>query len=232
VADDSVRKEEGYPMLGARRAAFYTAIILIIGIACVVPFTGCGGGGGGGGGSADVTGRVLDDGTLDAVSGATVSVSGRNAVTNINGFFVISGAQTGSPAFTINAASYDTLNSPPPVPLAPGANDISATPFFLQPTRLGSNRGAVTGIVQTLGGAPVGNASVSVQAGGQPFTAKSKTSGGFTVYNVLFGPGSLSAAGSLGEGTYGPAGITVDQPQETVGVIKLTTGPPPPPPFP
>ncbi|MFQ5811316.1 MAG: hypothetical protein ACE5JM_16990 [Armatimonadota bacterium] len=220
-------------MLGTREAAFYAAIILVIGIACVVPFSGCGGGGGGGGGggSADVTGRVLDDGTLAAVPTATVSVSGRQAVTNINGFFVITGVQTGSPAFTISAVTYDTLNSPPPIPLGPGPNDISATPFFLRPTLL-VGRGAVSGTVQTLGGAPVGNASVSVQAGGQPFTAKSKTSGGFTVYNVLFGPGSLSAVGSLGEGTYGPAGITVDQPQENVGVIKLTTGPPPPPPFP
>ncbi len=219
-------------MLRPRRALIYTAITLVIGLACVVPFSGCGGGGGnggnGGGGAADVTGRVVDDGTLEGVVGAGVSVGGSQATTGSNGFFTATGVRSGTVSFTINAATYDTLTQSRT--LTSGTNNISAAPFFLAPTRFGS-RGAVSGTVQTMGGASVGAATITIQASGVTFTSQSKTNGTFTVYNVPFGPGSLSAVGSQGEGTYGPVGITVDEPQEDRGIIKLTTGPPPPPPF-
>ena len=216
-------------MLGSRRALLHMAIILVIGIACVVPFAGCGGGGGGGGdgGSANVSGRVLDDGTLNPVIGATVNAGGGQTTTGAGGLFTLTGVSTGTVSFTVNAGAYDQLVESRT--LFSGANN--AGDFFLKPTRLSSTRGHVGGTAQTLGGAPVGSASVTVLASSVNFGAKSKTDGSFTVYNVPFGPGSLSAF-EQSAGTFGPAALTVDQAQESVGIIRLTTGPPPPPPFP
>ena len=220
-------------MLGARRVRLYTAIMLVIGLACIVPLSGCGSGGGGGGnggGSADVTGRVMDDGNLNPVAGASVSVGGRQTTTtNSSGFFFVTGAQTGTVSFTINATMYDQLVEPRT--LFAGSNDLSALPFFIPPARLTSTRGHIGGTVQTVGGANVSNASVNVLASSVNFTGRSKTDGSFKVYNVPFGTGSLSALGSQGEGTYGPSAISVDQPEESAGIIRLTSGPPPPPPF-
>lgn len=224
-------------MLRPQRALIYTVITLLIGLACVVPFSGCGGGGGnggnggnGGGGAADVTGRVVDDGTLEGVVGAGVSVGGSQAIMGSNGFFTATGVRSGTVTFTVNAANYDTLNESRT--LVSGSNNISAAPFFLVPTRL-AGRGNVSGMVQTLGGASVGGAIVTIQASGGAFTGQSKTTGRFTVYNVRLGPGSVSAVGSRGEGTYGPVLIPdgINSAQQDIGTIRLTTGPPPPPPF-
>ena len=163
---------------------------------------------------------------LNPVYPATVSASGRQAQTNPSGFFEISGASTGTVSFTVSATMYDTLIESRT--LVTGSNDLSSVPFYLHPARLGSNRGSVSGTVQNMSGAPVADATISIQTGGQPFSAKSKTSGAFTVYNVLYGYGNLSAVGSAG--SYGPATINVDEPQEVLpSPIVLTSGPPPPP---
>lgn len=190
--------------------------------ALAIVASGCGGGGGGGdgngGGTATVEGIVCDDGTLQPVAGATVSIGGSQAVTGDDGSFSLQ-AQAGVRTVTISADGY--VGSQTSETLSVGANDLGTR--YLQP-ELQSGYGAVSGTVRSNG---TGASDAIVRSGTARATTRSD--GSYTAYNVQAGERGLTALSADGTAT-GSAVATVEDGSTVTGVdIDLGLAPPAPP---
>lgn len=181
-----------------------------------VALMGCGGGGGG---NTVVTGRVVDDGTLQPLAGARVAVPGDDPVTaNAAGEFTI---HVSAPV-TLSAAKAGYLTATVEVPDVSGAYALGDV--YLSPSPMvgyGTIRGAVT-----LGGLP--NAGATLQAAGR--TGVSKPDGSYAIHNVLAGDQTIVAQ-SADRRTAGSNVATVPDMGTVTAYIALTTQPPAPPPL-
>lgn len=212
------------------------AAIILVTVGALVVQPGCGGGGAAGGGGqlrADVQGRVVDDGTLQPVAGASVSVGGQSVgTTNALGEFSGQDVPAGDVTFQISLGGYDTLAEQRTL-TANQNNDLRSLPFYLALT-LSPGQGVVTGYVEDASASAVGSATVTVTPRSNPSAVcqgTSRTDGTFKVYQVLAGTADLAAQGTVSQpGQAWLNGIPVpDQSSYNVGTLTLSSGPPPPP---
>ncbi len=63
---------------------------------------------GGGGGDVTLNGTVTDADTGSLIEGATVSIGGKSAVTNIDGYYLIESLQAGTSEITVSRSGYQT----------------------------------------------------------------------------------------------------------------------------
>ncbi len=204
-------------MGGTLKQAYFALLAgAIIGILLLTG--GCGGSSGGAGG-VSITGIVADDGTLDPIGGAMVTIGSLTAFTLDNGSFAINGAPAGAVTVYVTKDGYEVGVFP--VMLGSGTNNIGT--LYLKPT-LQPSCGNVSGTVQE-GSAPV--AGAILDCGG--VNARSKADGTFTVYNVPEGEQLLWAQSADGLKT-GYRLVDVQAGSTLTGqVVFISSGPPPPP---
>ncbi|MGQ9731034.1 MAG: carboxypeptidase regulatory-like domain-containing protein [Candidatus Zipacnadales bacterium] len=195
--------------------AMLTAIIAL-------SVAGCGGGGGNGG-TANVTGRVVDDGTLKGIV-AIVRIATKTGVqTGADGRFSIAGLPTGTQTMTVTAEGYETYQET--VTLVNGDNALGD--IYIPPT-LRPGRGAITGRVTLASGTAVSGAQI--QAGSAIGVSRSDGTGRFHVYNVPAGTIQVSFY-DPGTGASAWKWVTISPglPPADMGTVALSFGPPPPP---
>jgi len=200
-----------------------TLIALLVASSLLSALAGCGGGGGGGG-AATVTGRVVDDGSQQAVANATARVGSASALTSGNGRFTIDGAPTGSQMLTVTAAGHDSSNLP--LTVSSGQNDVGTV--YMAPTlNLGS--GAVTGrLVLASDNSPVNGGTI--QSATASAVSRSDGSGQFTLYNVPAGSVQINFYDPITTASTIRFNVTVSSGHTTnIGNVLLSFGPPPPP---
>ncbi len=193
-----------------------TILVAAVAAACMLAIAGCGGGGGAS--PATIEGTVLDDGTLEPVAGAQVTVGNASTTTSASGTFSLA-TTSGARSIAVDAAGYEelTLN----LSLNPGVN--ARGNIFLAP-EMSAGRGAVSGIV-TRSGQPAGGASILSGTA----SATAKPDGSYTVYNLPSGTRAITAISADGTAT-GSATANVQAGQVTTGVnVSLSLAPPPPP---
>lgn len=206
--------------------------LLALAVGGLVACAGCGGGGGGPGvpRRGDVQGRVVDDGSLVGVVGASVAINGQNvATTGAGGEFSAQNVPAGDVTFQISHGSYSTLTEDRY--LDPNQNtDLRSQPFFLPPA-LAGGEGIVSGYIRDGSGSPAAGATITVTPRSNPalnLVGISRTDGTFRVYKVPAGIADLVAQGTGGQAwSFGftvPSGSSVD-----VGTLTLSNSPPPPP---
>ncbi len=180
---------------------------------------GCGGGGGGTtpSGPATIQGTVVDDGTLQPVAGATVSVGTVSTQTADDGTWQLE-LQAGERTVVVAAEGYDQLQTE--VTVQEGENQIGTS--YLQPT-VDAGRGVVSGSVGN-GGNAAGARIFSGTA-----TATSRPDGTFMIYNLPEGSQTLTAVSADGEAA-GYVLVDVEPDTTTWDVtIDLNIAPPTPP---
>ncbi len=192
--------------------------VLALGALLIV--AGCGGGGGGTtpGGTATVQGTVLDDGTLQPVPGATITVGSASAISGADGGFTVS-ASAGLRTIIISATGYQQKSFSRT--LTEGTNSVGTQ--YLRPVLL-SGRGAATGTV-TRAGSPAAGATLRSGTA----QAVSKSDGSYAIYNLQTGLRAITAISADGRFT-GVATTTINAGATRTAVnISLTLAPPPPP---
>lgn len=198
-----------------RPAHLQLSIVVVIVLGLLLG--GCGGGDGGV--ATSISGTVYDDGTLTAVEGAIVAAtSATDTTTDSAGYFELSNVSSGLRSITVAADGYTTQA----VTVAAGSGDKSVGLVYLEPaprSGYGSVSGTITESGTVLGGA-------IVRCGGQ--TARTKSDGTYTVYNVAAGVQAVVAASSDGS-TGGTTSVTVVSLGTVTANIALTTQPPAPP---
>lgn len=190
------------------------AALSVVGIVALVVLGACGcGGGGPAPPQATVTGRVLDDASLQPVSNARVSVGFDSTTTNASGFFSLQTAP-GSRNVQVSNQGYQTLTFSHNVQV--GTNSLGI--LYLRPA-LQWNHGAASGVVR-YGAAPVPGAVV--YCGGAEATCKSD--GSYAIYNLPAGQRALFGH-DPGTDRVGYVVVTVVAGQTTPGaniVLNLT----------
>jgi len=183
---------------------------------------GCGGGGGGNA-VATVTGRVVDDGSLDGIASATVRVGDADRdTTGADGRFSVFGAPTGSQTLTITAAGYSTYTDG--VWLIEGTNALGT--LYVPPT-LQAGTGAITGTLFLSDGTAVGGGTA--QTATASAVTRSDGTGRFTIYNVPAGTPQVNFSDPVsGETAWAYVTVTAGA-TANVGKVTLSSGPPAPP---
>lgn len=167
---------------------------------------------------ATVRGRLRDDGTLQPVAGATVTVSGNTTTSDANGVFSVA-VPAGRHSITITASGYEQLVLN--VTLTSGVNNLGTR--YLHPALL-PGRGAVRGTVRD-NGSTVGGAML--RSGG--VQATSKADGTYAMYNLEAGERAITALSPDRTAT-GVAVARVEAGTTITGVnISLALEPPDPP---
>jgi len=202
-----------------RIAVSSTPLCLVLFATMVVLLAGCGGGGGGSSTSATVTGNVMDNQTLVAISGVDVKLGTMTSVlTNSSGVFTIANVSAGTLSTVFTKTGYNVLTKSVTV----SGSSVNMGDLYLIPGTV-SGKGHLTGYVRS-SGTGVGGATVT--AGG--ITALTKSDGSYAIYNIT--PGTVTATATLDELT-GSVSATITSGATTSANISVAIGPPGPPPI-
>jgi hypothetical protein len=201
----------------ASRAHLLLSVLFVLIIGACSWLKGCGGGGGGGGTLATVTGYIADDSTLNGLSGAVVTIGGKDSdPSSVSGSFAVTTVPVGTRDLDVTLSGYQTFSGT--VSLSAGSNYLGT--LYLVPGTI-SGKGHISGIVRASGSAVAG---ARITAGGK--TAYSKEDGTFAVYNLTPGnvtvqatSGAMSGLGVAAVTSGGTASVT----------LSIGIGPPPPP---
>jgi hypothetical protein len=181
---------------------------------------GCGGGGEGA--LATVTGRVVDDGSLQAIASAVVRIGSARDTTAADGSFTLTDAPTGVQTLTVSAAGHEAHQEG--VNLAGGANVLG---FVYVPPNLPPGTGAVTGTLTLSDGSRVGGAVV--QSATASARSRADGTGRFTLYGVTPGTPQVTFADpASGQSAWRYVPVNAGRVSD-VGQVRLSAGPPPPP---
>ena len=193
--------------------------VLIVGfLGFLLGLSGCGSGGGGTG--TTLHGKLLDDGTLTGIAGATVVAPGGQGITaNADGSFTLGNLAQMPDSLTATAPGYQTL-SVTVTEEAKKKGTVGA--LYLKPARV-AGTGNISGIVTQAGLPAVGT---SVRAGGK--LAVTKADGTYTVHNVPMGSQAVAATSANGSAGATSSVTVISQTTVTVN-LALSTQPPLPP---
>ena len=149
-----------------------------------------------------------------------MSIAGRSTTSADGGTFTLENLPTGDQTIGATLSGYQAYSAT--VNLAPVLNDVGA--IYMAPVTSASN-GAVTGRIKDDTGRGVADAAITLGL----LSARSRSDGTFTVYNVPPMSYSLIVTGS-DERRATLSGVTVAAGQTTnVGDVTLSAGPPGPP---
>lgn len=198
---------------------------VLLTMALILTLAGCGGGGSDGAAKA-LVGRVVDAGSLQALSGVRIVGDGRETLTGADGVWTLSGVSSSLASLTVTGQGYTAQL----VAVPAGSSSLDLGDTFLVPAPV-SGYGNITGVT-TLAGNAVGGAVIT--AGGRTATSRSDgaNKGRYTLYNVPAGAVTVAATytdPATSDTTGATFGLTVQSLTTATSNIRLTLQPPPPP---
>jgi hypothetical protein len=173
-----------------------------------------------------LSGRAVDAGSLQGLSGIRVVIAGREVATGTDGNWQMSNVSTSASSVTFAGTGYVSQT----VSTAGNGSSQDLGDTFLVPAPV-NGTGNITGFT-TLAGETVGGAILT--AGGRTAVSRSDAAnrGRFTLYNVPVGIVNLSATYTdpVTDSTTGASfSVTVADLATTSVDVPLTLAPPPPP---